>query len=366
MKPSAVLLAVLAALIAVPSGSAKATESAVEPWIRFELAAIASNRLNPPRASRALALVSRGMFEAAEARRRDRDPAVAGAASTLLAYLFPAQSAQARELARPAELRGAFAAGVAVARRLIARAEADGSSAVWAGTPPTGPGFWVPTAPAFVFPPLEPLAGTWRTWNLRSGAQFRPVAPPAFGSAQFLEELREVYAVSRSLTPEQMAVASFWADGAGTATPAGHWNAIALELLDDVGFGTRRSARLFAALNTAQADAFIACWDSKFAYWSLRPVTAIRSLIDPGWSSLIATPPFPSYVSGHSTTSGAAATVLGRFFPRQARELARRAEEAAVSRLYGGIHYRSDNERGLRLGRRIGAVALEAYEAEDD
>jgi hypothetical protein len=366
MKPSAVLLAVLAALIAVPCGSAKTQESAVEPWIRFELAAIASNRLNPPRASRALALVSRAMFEAAEAGRRDRDSAVAGAASTMLAYLFPAEAGQSRDLARPAELRGGFAVGVAVARRLIARAESDGSSAVWTGTPPAGPGFWVPTPPAFVFPPLEPLAGTWRTWNLRSGSQVRPAPPPAFGSLQFLEELQEVYAVSRSLTPEQVAVASFWADGVGTATPAGHWNAIALELLDEVGFGTRRTAWLFAALNTAQADAFIACWDSKFTYWSLRPVTAIRSLIDSGWSSLLATPPFPSYVSGHSTTSGAAATVLGRFFPRRARELARQADEAAISRLYGGIHYRSDNERGLRLGRRIGVVALEAYEAEDD
>jgi membrane-associated phospholipid phosphatase len=95
----------------------------------------------------------------------------------------------------------------------------------------------------------------------------------------------------------------------------------------------------------------------------VRPVTAIRSLIDPDWSPLIATPPFPSYVSGHSTTSGAATRVLGRFFPREARELARLADEAAISRLYGGIHFSSDNQRGLQLGRRIGAVALEAYES---
>jgi hypothetical protein len=96
----------------------------------------------------------------------------------------------------------------------------------------------------------------------------------------------------------------------------------------------------------------------------VRPVTAVGSLVDPAWSPLIATPPFPSYVSGHSTTSGAAATVLSRFFPREARELARLAAEAAVSRLYGGIHVSSDNEQGLRLGRRIGAAALEAYERE--
>jgi hypothetical protein len=161
VKPLAVLFAGLAALVAAPSGSAKAKESAAEPWIRFELAAIASNRLNPPRASRALALVSRAMFEAAEDGGRERDAAVAGAASTLLAYLFPAQAPQARELAASAELasrRGGFAAGVGVAQRLIVRAEADGSSAVWTGMPPVGPAFWVPTPPAFAFPPLEPLA----------------------------------------------------------------------------------------------------------------------------------------------------------------------------------------------------------------
>jgi membrane-associated phospholipid phosphatase len=93
-------------------------------------------------------------------------------------------------------------------------------------------------------------------------------------------------------------------------------------------------------LNTAQADTFIACWDAKFAYWSLRPVTAIRRLI-PGasnWLSYIVTPPFPSYVSGHSTTSGAASTVLAGFFPQLAAKLDTLAEEAVVSRLYGGIH----------------------------
>ena len=111
----------------------------------------------------------------------------------------------------------------------------------------------------------------------------------------------------------------------------------------------------------SQADAFIACWDAKYAYWSLRPVTAIRRLVDPSWLSYIVTPPFPSYVSGHSSTSAAASTVLAAFFPANAAQLRAMAEEAAVSRLYGGIHYRSDNEAGLTLGRRVGGVALHAY-----
>ena len=124
------------------------------------------------------------------------------------------------------------------------------------------------------------------------------------------------------------------------------------------GLSARRAAHVFATLNTAQADAFIACWDSKFAYWSERPGTGIRRELDPGWLSYIATPPFPSYVSGHSTTSGAAAAVLAGFFPGERARLWRQAEEAALSRLYGGIHFRSDNEAGLELGRAVGRLAL--------
>jgi membrane-associated phospholipid phosphatase len=123
-----------------------------------------------------------------------------------------------------------------------------------------------------------------------------------------------------------------------------------------------QTARLLAVLNTAQADAFIACWDAKFTYWTERPVTAIRREIEsePPWLSYIPTPPFPSYVSGHSTTSAAASEVLAAFFPAAAAQLRAWAQEAALSRLYGGIHFRSDNETGLELGRQVAAVALTA------
>jgi membrane-associated phospholipid phosphatase len=145
-------------------------------------------------------------------------------------------------------------------------------------------------------------------------------------------------------------------------TPPGHWNVIALDLIRGSRVSAREAAQVLAAANTAQADAFIACWDAKFTYWSERPVTAIRRELDPGYSPYIATPPFPSCVSGHSTTSGAASEVLARFFPRAARELRRSAEEAAVSRLYGGIHFSSDNEAGLALGKRVAAAAIVAYD----
>jgi hypothetical protein len=366
MKP---LLCVITAAVVLAIGSpasappAQAADpSAVRPWIALELEAIASHSTNPVRASRALAHLSGAMYLAALSGSEGREDAVAGAASTVLLHFYPdvaSIDALANELADPES--AAFARGRLAGQLLVARAQTDGSDAVWTGRPPTGPGYWVPTPPAFIYPPLEPLAGTWRTWNLREGSQYRPGPPPAYGSPKFGRELREVYAVSHSLTPEQKRIAELWGDGPGTVTPPGHWNQIALDMLEDAGWSTVLESRLFSALNTAQADAFIACWDAKYTYWSLRPVTAIRRLIDPSWLSYITTPPFPAYVSGHSTTSGAAATVLGAFFPGQARELDAMAEEAAISRLYGGIHFRSDNEAGLELGRHVGGVATRAY-----
>ena len=212
--------------------------------------------------------------------------------------------------------------GRLVGRLVVARGRTDGSDAVWTGTVPTGPGLWVPTPPGFA-PPLEPLTGTWRPWNLTSGSQFRPGPQPAFGSAEYAREVQEVYDVSLHLTAEQRAIALFWADGAGTVTPPGHWSQIALDLLRAHRLDTRRAAWVLAAVNTAQADAFIACWDAKFTYWSERPITAIRREHDAGWLPLIATPPFPSYVSGHSTTSGAASECSLRSSRRRPRTFAR-------------------------------------------
>jgi membrane-associated phospholipid phosphatase len=359
------VLALAATIIAPAQGRAQvAGPSAVTKWIDLELSSIASHRLNPPRASRELAHLSAAMYLAARAGGNSRDDAVAGAAAMVLTYFHADEAARIEALAAqaPNPTGRAFRVGRLIGNLLVKRAQNDGADAVWPlGTEPRGDAFWVPTPPGFVDPPLEPLAGTWRTWNLRTGSQFRPGPPPAYGSPEFLAEMNEVYAVSQSLTDEQKRIADFWADGAGTVTPPGHWNAIAVDLVEGAGLSTLRTAQLFAALNTAQADAFIACWDAKFTYWSLRPITAIRRLVDPTWLSYIVTPPFPSYVSGHSTTSGAAATVLAGFFPEKAAELAAMADEAAISRLYGGIHYPSDNEAGLVLGRRVGQVALRVY-----
>ena len=291
---------------------------------------------------------------------------MAGAASTVLVHLYPDEAASVAVLAgQLGDVNSpSFARGVAIGGQLVARADADGSGAVWTGSVPDGAGFWVPTPPAFIKSPLEPLAGTWRTWNLRDGSEFRPGPPPAFGSPGFNAEVGEVYAVSQALTAEQKRIADFWADGAGTVTPPGHWNRIALDLVRAPGWSTARASLLFSALNTAQADAFIACWDAKYTYWTLRPVTAIRLLHRSHLVVLHRHPAFPQLRLGYSTTSGAASTVLAAFFPQRARELNAMAEEAAVSRLYGGIHFRSDNDAGLELGRRVGTVAVQAYRSQ--
>lgn len=354
---AAMMLAAAAVVAAAPTAAGdRAASSAVTRWIELELAEIAAHRTNPPHAARALALLSGSMADATRIRHGEQ-AAVAGAAATVLAYLFPDRAKAYDELLEHERPRSALAFGRAIGMRVVARAGRDGSDAVWHGTVPVGPGIWMPTPPAFAAP-LEPLAGTWRPWNIRSGSQFRPSPPPAYGSARYAREVREVYEASRSLTDEQKRIADFWADGPGTVTPPGHWNRITLDLIAAHELSASAAARVLEVLNTAQADAFIACWDAKFAYWSERPVTAIRRELDPGWLSYITTPPFPSYLSGHSTTSSAAATVLAEFFPRHAHILRAWAVEAALSRLYGGIHFRTDNEAGLVLGRRIGHAAL--------
>jgi membrane-associated phospholipid phosphatase len=329
---------------------------------------VAAERLNPVRAARLLAYVSVAM-----ARASDDHPAselaVVSAATGVLDGLLPAQAEAAHNLlartrtelaengVNPGQLRAADRRGAGIAGRLLSRAARDGADTNQAPSSPQFPGAWQPTPPGYL-PALEPTAGTWRTWHLRRGDTYRPAPPPRPGDADYDAQVAEVYAVANRLTPEQAAIARFWADGPGSITPAGHWNMIAVELLGEHRATLTETTLVLAALNTAQADAFIACWDAKFAHNSERPVTAIRRDLDAGFLPLLATPPFPSYVSGHSTTSAAAAVVLGEFFPSAGAQLENWAAEAAVSRLYAGIHFRIDNDAGLRLGRLVGKATL--------
>ncbi len=373
-------------------------EPAVAPWIELSMQLVASRPKDPPAASRAYALVSLAMHDAVVAAWRAKyayrrtapegadamvpaapDPcypsehaAVAGAASRVLAHAFPeqpaarfermaAEAAEARVMAGVnyrSDVMAGLALGRSVATAVIARAKGD-LGRKWNGKRPQGPRHWDPP-PESVARPTQPLAGTWRTWVLRSGRQLRPPPPPRFGSRRFVAEAREVVRIRETLTPEQKRIAKFWEGGEGTPLPPGIWNQVVLAYVRQKGLSTPRAARTFALLNVAMSDAGVAAWDAKYAYWSPRPENAIRDLgLDPRWKPFLATPFFPAYVSGHATYSAAAGEVLAHLFPENAALWRAKAAEAGMSRIYGGIHYRADNEVGARMGRQIGRLVVE-------
>jgi hypothetical protein len=239
-------------------------------------------------------------------------------------------------------------------------------------TPPEGPGLWVPTPPGFL-PALQPHWGDNRPFVVEvrtcpAGAHTTYSTEPG---SPFRREAVEVYDAVDELTDEQLAIARFWADDPGsTATPPGHSIAILTRTLQDVNATLGVAAEAYARVGMAIADAFISCWRVKYATNLLRPVTYLRELIEPRWEPPVVTPPFPEHPSGHSVQSGAAAAVLTDMFgqhafvdhthdrlglaPRSFTSFDAAAAEAAISRLYGGIHFRPAIELGLEQGECIG------------
>ena len=182
----------------------------------------------------------------------------------------------------------------------------------------------------------------------------RPGPPPSTSGDQMKKELEEVYCYTNNPTPERLAIVQFWADGVNTPTPPGHWNDIAANDFIKKNFSEVRWARNLALLNMAEFDAAVVTWDTKFAYFNPRP-----SQLDPRIKTLTGLPNFPSYISGHSTFSGAAATILGHIIPERKADYEAMAQEAAMSRLYGGIHYISDCTVGLTVGKNVGNYAVQ-------
>ena len=221
------------------------------------------------------------------------------------------------------------------------------------------PGTWRPAPPLFALNPVEQGATRWKTWFLTRGDEVRPPPPPAYGSPGFVAEVKEVLEVGRALTSAQKKIANDWDLDIGTATPPGVWNRYAMKLVLDNGLGIGESTALLAEVNLAMFDALVACWTAKMTWWTERPVTEVRERFDPSFTPYVATPSFPGYVSGHASTSGAAAYVLGARIPSVRSEAMAMASEAAQSRLYAGIHLRSDNEEGLKLGIEVGRLAVE-------
>lgn len=249
--------------------------------------------------------------------------------------------------------------------------------------PPSGPGLWIPTPPGYQSIPLHPYWGRNRPFALKSGREFAPPAPTPYSedpSSKFYAEAMEVYRTIKNLTPEQKAIALFWEDGAGkTGTPAGHSVAIATHVLRRENADLALAAETYARVGISVADSFISCWSTKYTYNLIRPISYIQKVIDPAWNNPnitdpVATPAFPEYVSGHSVQAAAAATVLTDLFgdsyqftdlypverglpARSFDSFSEAADEAAISRLYGGIHFRPAIEVGLVQGKRIGERA---------
>lgn len=320
----------------------------------------------PPILFRVYTLLSVAQYAAASSTRDNRsvsaEVAVAAASAAVLKEMFTDSAVRAsiaqeldldleraRTGSREAERAMAgWRVGEDVARRVIAWAPPIDMAAVWNGTIPTGPGMWR-TAPGL--PPMGTFLANSRPWILDSASQFRPAPPPVYDSPAFRAALEEVRRVARERTPEQTKVAQRWA----VADPWAVWNEVASNALRRHRVPDADAARVLAVLNVAASDAVIACFDAKYHYWTIRPSQADTTL---ALADSVGLPNFPSFPSGHACSAGAFDAVMGHFLPQERAEFTRIAEEQAMSRLYGGIHYRFDNDGGLALGRVVGRHAV--------
>jgi len=370
-------------------------------WNEVTLQLIRAEKTPPPMAARNLAMVHIAMYDAVQSVRRthqtfliDSGPweeasteaAATVAAHRVLVKIYPARKEWLDEVLQLSKLNDQDGIsdgrelGECVARKLFAARQDDGIERRTSYKPRLDPGFWQPTEPGFK-PALLPNWPNLRPFALKTPDQFRPDPPPSLNSVEYRVAYREVKALggidSKIRTDDQTVIAKFWACGEGTSTPPGHWNRIAQTVSKDRGISFEENARLFALLNVALADAGISCWDCKFRYDFWRPIQAIRE-VEPTWTPLLPTPPFPAFSSGHSTFSGAGAYALAHFFgsdditfvsmseglpdvKRTYTSFSQAADEAGMSRIYGGIHWQFDNNEGLHCGREIGEYICKRF-----
>lgn len=306
------------------------------------------------------------------------DAVVVGAAVEVLKLLFPGdqdyiqQKAEEHKRARliaganvRSDIEAGEALGKAVAQKFVTRARGDR-----AGTAGGNPAYWTQLETDCIArgekpwysleapkrPPMLPVFGKVKPFLFDSltAVSLRPGPPPLTGSDKMKHETNEIYDYVNNPTRERLRIVHFWADGAGTYTPAGHWDAIAAEDFITKNYSELRWARNMALLNMSLMDASIVCWDTKYFYFNPRPTQ-----LDPRIKTLTGIPNFPAYISGHSTFSGAAAAILSHIVPDKATAYNAMATEASLSRMYGGIHYRADCEIGLEVGKNIGGYAVE-------
>jgi hypothetical protein len=304
------------------------------------------------------------------------EAAIAAASAEVLKFMFPASIAEIEETAEKArqsaystgkysetDIKAGEKIGKAVAQKIIERAEKDGMNAaqgseaqwlkVFSRRTEGGDMAWVSKQkPAR--PTIEPFFGNVKTWWVKDVASIRPDAPPAANSEALQKEITIVKNTSCAQSKERMDIIMRWSDAEFSPTPIGHWNIIACDILLKNKSNDLDIVRTLALLNRSLMDAGIACWEAKTFYCYPRP-----SQVDPSVHPRLPLPNFPSYPSGHSVFSSAAATVLGNIFPAEAEKLNKMAEEASISRLYAGLHFQMDCDAGSILGKKIGALAIE-------
>ena len=341
-------------------------------WARAESLAEAGDSLTlvameaagtPPNPSRLYAFLGAAQYRAALDAGRDTASvraAVAAASAALLAEMSPypetdvavwralaADLLAARRESGRARADAGERLGRACAARILEWAKGDRSAVPWTGTIPAGVGMW--TSNAGQMPVRAALPG-WRPWLLVSAAQFRPSPPPAFGSPAFEAALEEVRQVARDRTPAQAEIARHWAEDSV-------WEPFVADALARRRATETEAARLYGVLGVAGWDTGIACFEAKYHYMLLRPFHADTTLAT---VEAVGRPNHPSYPSGHACFSGMTAAVLAALLPDDAASIRRMAVESPMSRLYGGIHYRFDNEAGAALGRAVGEHTLAA------
>ncbi|MFD2932865.1 phosphatase PAP2 family protein [Spirosoma flavum] len=303
------------------------------------------------------------------------DAVVAAASAVILKAMFPgevpyldAKLAEHRNsrlwagMNVESDLAAGAALGSAVAAKVMSRAKTDGMSAannqaltagmIQAAKDRGLAEVWV-SQESPLRPPMLPNYGAVMPWNFDKAtvAQLRPSPPPALNTADYQTDIAELRQINKSQTRDQARIANYWSDGAGSYTPPGHWHRTAANAAHDAQYSEVRTARTLALVGTALMDAGIGCWDAKYYYYFPRPQQF-------GVKTSVGLPNFPSYPSGHSTFSAAAATVLSSIFPDKAQDFDAEATEASLSRVYGLIHYRFDANDGLAHGKKIGSYAV--------
>lgn len=272
----------------------------------------------------------------------------AGVASTILSYLYPDKADSFGQLAKqvtdsriisgvqyPSDVVAGFELGKRIAQKVIERAKADGADLKFTGTIPSGAGLWNGKLA------VGATYSKRKLWVLDSSSQFRPGPPPDFGKD--MAELK-----SFTATQASQARAYFYAT-------QDDWTEITHRKIFEYNLehNAPKAALIYAVKSIAFHDALVSCWEAKYHYWGIRP-----DQFDTSYHPTLGTPPFPGYPSGHATTSSAVATVLAYFFPADKKEFEHHAWECAESRFEGGIHFRTDNEVGLRMGKQIGETVI--------